>query len=384
MKVGIFIDNFFTTQTYKDPGVIAESLFKLGHEVTIYCFNTDLKNFNTLIVKQISQTASRNSDFWKKETIDSLILYSWLSLRFSALIKALKQAEKKIILKLDTDGHLIYPLKPTYLRTFGRDNSPKQLLIHLARLVQWSLFFKSISRRRLTQLTLCDAAIVESPLALTNLKNSLSIWHREEILKKLNFIPNPINSDIINSVTNKPTNFPKENIIICIGRWDDKQKNRTGLIKSLNKTNLENWRLVIIGSGASRVKSQLKSTQPQLSVEAIESLPHHSINEQLSKAKIFLAPSNHESFNLAAAEALCSGCSLAGTPLESFAYFSDQGRYGTLAVNFQATKISRALATEIGRWNRQEYNPQNTANYWREQLSPETIGQKIAALLLNL
>ena len=125
MNIGIFIDNFLEAQRYKDPGVIAESLFNLGHQITIYCLNTNSKKLNEIIIKKISKKESEDASFWKKENINQVILYSWLSLRFSFLIKALKSANKKIILKLDSDGHLIYPLKPTYLRTFGRDNSVK-------------------------------------------------------------------------------------------------------------------------------------------------------------------------------------------------------------------------------------------------------------------
>ena len=192
MKIGIFIDNFFEAQRYKDPGVIAESLFNLGHQVTIYCLNTNSEKLNEIIIKKISKKESENTLFWKEEKIDQVILYSWLSLRFSSLIKALKSANKKIILKLDSDGHLIHPLKPTYLRTFGRDNSLKQLIIHIIRSLQWSIFSKLNSRKRINQLSLSDAAIIESPLALINLKNSLEKWQREDLANKLFFIPDPV------------------------------------------------------------------------------------------------------------------------------------------------------------------------------------------------
>ena len=378
MKIGIFIDNFFEAQRYKDPGVIAESLFNLGHQVTIYCFNTNSEKLNEITIKKVSKKESENYLFWKKEESEQIILYSWLSLRFSSLIKTLKSANKKIILKLDSDGHLIYPLKPTYLRTFGRDNSLKQLTIRIIRFLQWSVFLKLNSQKRINQLSLSDAAIIESPLALANMENSLKKWQRKDLADKLFFIPDPVSFDIAGEENGADK---KENIIICNGRWDDKQKNKSGLIKVLSQTDLSGWRLVIIGNKSSEIKSLLKKTKPNLNIEAVEKIEHQLIGKYLEKSKIFFAPSNHESFNLAVAESLCFGCSLAGTPLESFFYFSNHGKFGTVSKNFEITGIKKALEAEISKWNNNIYNPKEISAYWRKQLSPEIIGKSIESLL---
>jgi len=381
MKIGIFIDNFFEAQRYKDPGVIAESLFNLGHQVTIYCLNTNSEKLNEIIIKKISKKENEDTLFWKNENIDQIILYSWLSLRFSSLIKALKSADKKIILKLDSDGHLIYPLKPTYLRTFGRDNSLKQLTIHIIRSLQWSVFSKLNSKKKINQLSLSDAAIIESPLALINLKKSLEKWQREDLANKLFVIPDPVSLDLADG---KNEIDKKENIIICNGRWDDKQKNKSGLIKVLRQINLSGWKLVIIGNGSSKIKSLLEKNKSNLNIEAIEKIEHQLIEEYLRKSKIFFAPSNHESFNLAVAESLCFGCSLAGTPLESFFYFSNQGKFGTIAKNFKVIEIKNALEDEILRWNNSQYNPNDISKYWRERLAPKIVGESIELLLKKI
>lgn len=377
MKIGIFLDNFFDAQKYKDPGVIASTLSNLGHEIIIYCFNTNSKELDGVIIKKIKKDEWKLKSFWKNEPVDYIIFYSWLSLRFSSIIKSLKLADKKVILKLDTDGHLIYPLKPTYLRTFGRSNHPKQLIIHVARLLQWSLFFKLNSKKRIEQLELSDAAILESPMALDNLKKSLEICQRKDLTNKLVFIPDPVNFDIINNEDLSK----KKNIIICSGRWNDKQKNKTGLIKVLSKKDLSNWELVLIGNKSNEIKTNLKKKTPNLVINAIENIDHSLIGGVLKNCKIFFAPSNHESFNLAAAESLCFGCSLAGTPIESFFYFSNKGEFGTVSKSFKIKDIRLALEREIEKWNNNEYNPEKTARYWKEQLSPFNIGLSIEKLI---
>lgn len=376
MKIGIFIDNFLEPQKYKDPGVIACSLRDLGNQVKIYTFNSDSKNFDGLEIKTISKKESKNSEFWRKEGAELIFVYSWLSIRFSKIIESLRLANKKIILKLDSDGHLISPLKPTYLRTFGRSNSPYQILIFVLRLIQWRFLFKIIDQKKIKQLSLCDAAIIESPKALANLEESLRYQKREELISKINFVADPINNTIINNTNN---DFNKENIIICIGRWDDKQKNKNGLIKTLKKADLNNWKLIIVGCGAKNIENKLQKKINN--IQSFESLPHDSIGSYLNKSKIFFAPSNYESFNLAAAESLCQGCSLAGTPLESFYYFINNGRFGTLANNFTTSEITRALNHEIKKWNNNEHNPKEISKYWSSQLSPENIGKQINDLI---
>lgn len=378
MKIGIFIDNFFEAQRYKDPGIIAIVLFNLGHQVTIYCLNTNSTELNGIVIKKLSKKESEDAVFWEKEESNQIILYSWLSLRFSSLIKALKQSNKKIILKLDSDGHLIYPLKPTYLRSFGRDNSIKQLAIHVIRFFQWSIFSKLNSKKRIRQLCLCDAAIIESPLAIDNMRSSLKKWQQENLADKIYFVPDPVSFDIISE--NKRLN-EKEDIIISIGRWDDKQKNKSGLIKVISQSDLSGWKIIIIGKGSSKIRSLLKKINLNLNIEAFEEIEHKLIGAYLKNAKIIFAPSNHESFNIAVAEAFCNGCSLAGTPLESFFYFSNQGKFGTIAKNFKTIEIKKALEEEISKWNNNKYNPEETSKYWREQLSPEIVGKSIESLL---
>lgn len=362
MKVAIFIDNFFQIQTFKDPGLIAQSLSQLGHQVTIYCYHTDQKD---IAIKKITKRQAHDRNFWRQQDFTTIIVYSWLSLRFTKLLYALNQ---KIILKLDSDGQLIYPFKPTYLRTFGRDNSPKQLLIHLARLIQWTIFAKATSRQRLKQLERCNHAIIESPLALENLKKSLDYGHRDKLIEKLIFIPNPI----IPEITHIKSIVPKENIIISVGRFDDKQKNSKGLIKVLKNIDLKDWQVIIIGRDAEKIKHQLPM------IQAIEQINHQEISQYLLRSKIFFAPSNHESFNIAAAEALCCDCSLAGTPLESFHYFIAQGKYGTIAKDFTVPKIQLALQTEMKKWETKQYQPDN---FWQQELNAINIARQIENIL---
>ena len=378
MTIGIFIDNFFDPQKYKDPGLISESLVEIDCEVTVYCLSTNLGNFNGVKVRKISKKQAESPLFWRSEEIEIAMIYSWLSLRFSKTIKALKSSNKKIVLKLDSDGRLFSPLKPAYLRTFGKNRSPRGVLVHLLRILQWSIFLKIIDKKKIEQLAISDAAIIESPLAKNNIIYSLIHHHRADLIKKLAFIPNPIGIDFIKAEAGDIKN--KKNTIISIGRWDDNQKNKNGLISVIKNSRLKNWEFIIIGKKSSIIAESVRNFVDSQRIIALEEVPHAEIFEYLKTSKIFLSPSYYESFNLAAAEALCCGCSLVGTPLESFRYFTHQEKYGTTSKSFEAGDINSALEREIINWNNGARNPLVTAEYWQEKLAPEIIAKKLVYL----
>lgn len=386
MPIGLFINNFFRTQSDKDPGLIAQSLTALGHEVTVYCYETETMDhfdavYSGLKIKTITPLEGRSASFWQTEKLEAVLVYSWLSLRFTPLLKALKSAGDKIILKLDSDGRLLYPLRPSYLRVKGLTSSNRDKLIYLARLIQWYIFPKLISRRRLKQLTLADAVIIESPLARENLLGSLNFWKRSDLKEKIRFLPNPLSPKIETSRLDSE----KTNLIISIARWADKRKNATGLVKTLLAINLPaDWEILLIGSGATGLLTTIKKGKPALKITAQEQVAHKDIFSYLAGAKIFFAPSITDSFNLAATEALGCGCSLAATPLESFRFFAGENQYGTIAADFQTVSLDAALSREIAKWNQGKYQPAATARYWRRELSAAKIGGALSDLFKSL
>lgn len=389
MRIGLFINNFFSVQNDKDPGIIARSLATLGYEVTIYCFQTETINPaktgapdpNGLEIKTITTAQMRSASFWLAEGKEAVLVYSWLSLRFTPLLKALKSAGSKIVLKLDSDGRLLYPLRPSYLRVKGLTSSGQDMWLYFLRLIQWYIFPKLISRQRLGQLTLANAVIIESPQASQNLKNSLDFWRREDLKAKINFIPNPLSPEIeISDVS-----CPKTNLLISIARWEDKRKNAAGLIKTLATIDLpDDWEILLIGTGSLKLQTKIKRHNPTLKITTREQVDHQDIFSYLSSAKIFLAPSLADSFNLAALEALGCGCSLAATPLESFQFFASGGQYGTIATDFKTVNLQAAINSEIAKWNQGKYQPMITADYWRQELSAAKVSQTLSNLFVSL
>lgn len=373
MNIGIFLENVTDTEINKDPGLIAKGLIKRGHTVTIFSYHASenvKKSFNTKIINKEKAT---DINFWKNSDVGTLIIYSWLSLRYSRMIISAKKAGLKIYLKLDSDGRLLYPLRPSYLKVFGLDDSIKAKIIHVLRLVQWYLFPRLITRQRLNQLKNSDGVIIESPQAKDNLINSLKYWHKDNLVSLIKIIPNPILSSDI-------TPQQKENKIMAIGRWRDKRKNGQALIKILSQLNT-NWQIHLIGEASDELQKSILKINKNLQIKASNKLTHAEVIHFLQSAKIIISPSLSESFNLAVAEALCAGCSVVGGPIPSFLYFIDQDNFGTLSTNFNYTSLLSALEKDVKKWEMNTYDAEQISAHWKKELNQEAVIDKIIDMI---
>lgn len=369
MKISLFIDNFGPAERQKDPGVIAASLARLGHDITVvYRCGSGPSLHN--VKEKMLRGRLRGRSFWKQDESEIVIIYSWLSLRYSRLIELLVKSGRKVVLKLDSDGHLIYPLKPSYLRSAAPASTKSAKIIYWLRLIEWSVAAKLVSRMRIQQLEKVQAAIIESPAARDNLLSSLNYWGRHDLSPRISFIPNPVDIP-------RTSGIKKQRAIVSIGRWDDERKNARGLVDCLAATANREWLIRLVGSGSEKLKHELLYRSPDLRVEAYEFLNRPRLAEMLAGSMIFFAPSISESFNLAAAEAVCSGLTLAAKPLESFRYLAGEGLNGTLNED-----LGLALSSEITKWEQGKASPDT--GHWQEELSPENIAQKIERLINGL
>lgn len=376
MNIGIFLENFTDNEIEKDPGIITDGLIKLGQNVTIFSHSLSKKVSEKYETKQISNTQRNKISYWQGSGISTIIIYSWLSLRYSRMIKAASLAGLKVILKLDSDGYLIYPLKPSYLRVFGLNKSITAKIKHLMRIIQWGLLPRILSGAKIRQIERSDAIIIESPAARENINYSLAYWYKNYLSEKINVIPNPVSTYPIN-----PLN--KADIITCIGRWNDLRKNAKGLVNILSSLKTS-WQINLIGLDSLAMEKKIKINNPDLSLTTIEKLSHKEIFTTLEKTKILFVPSLSESFNLAAAEALCCGCSIVGGPLPSFKYFFDENKSGSLARDFKNASLKETLERDIVKWEAKKYEIQKISYNWQQKLNPKKVSEQIIDLIKSI
>jgi glycosyltransferase involved in cell wall biosynthesis len=98
----------------------------------------------------------------------------------------------------------------------------------------------------------------------------------------------------------------------------------------------------------------------------------------LNRSQIFYSPSAYESFGIAAAEALCCGCSVVGTQslaMPAFEWFVSENS-GTLGEDNVTSHVS-ALLIELKAWDESKRQPEQISSTWRERLHAPRLAQSI-------
>lgn len=365
MKIGFYLERYTDVQFRKESTLIINSLRKLSKTVKVFCNYAESDVINKLKPIIANKKITNDYLFWKNQDITHLIVYSWLSIRYTKLIKAASKAGIKIYLKMDSDGSLLYPDKPTFMKARGLNNSVKQKLIYILRLFQWSIIPKIISKIRIQQIELSDGIFIESPLAKKILSKSLKHWSKENLIKKITIIENPIEWEA--------QMHYKENVVLCIGRWDYKQKNAKTLIAVLNQLKTT-WSVKIIGAYAQKVASQIKNINLEVSAE--NDVKHSEILKIIANSKIIFMPSLWEGFPLSACEGVTAGCSIVGGPLPSLVHLTSKNN-GTIANDFKTNSLLHALERDIERWENGYYDAEKIATEWRAILNPEVVVNKM-------
>ncbi len=383
MKISLFFDEYKPFHEYKDPGQIALGLLDKKINVNFITLNKpELNNYSALfpIIKVKDKKELYNKEFWGKIDSDFIIVYSWLSINYTSLINVIKSSGKKILIKADSDGRIGYPIVPYKLKIPVFSNYFFRSLPRQIKRFPLMWLFRIIIK----QIELSDGVIVESPDALSNLNYFLTKWGRKDLIKKIYCVPNPVTPDIIRSELKE-----KENIIVCVGRWEDEpQKNTKTMVKVLLEFlhYRKDYMAIIIGSGENIIKKLIKNESEDIKnrLQITGQIDHDEIKNYLLISKIFFMPSRWESFGIAAAEATCCGCSIVGTPLESLRYLTMQGFSGSIAPSFKREAILAALIGDSVKWDRNQYISEKISNFWKNKLDRDVIAEQILNIIEKL
>jgi glycosyltransferase involved in cell wall biosynthesis len=367
----------------KDPGQIPLGLKDLGIQTELITLDKDeLAGYKApfQLRKTTWETLSQD-EFWATNDSDTVVSYTWLGAQYMPMLEKIKGSGKKSVIKIDSDGHVGWPLHPVYLRI---PLSEAKSFKNFKSRITYSIPFKFMHKRaiaaalgRIKQIELSDGVIIESPAALVKLNYFLNWWSRPDLTKKTFFVPNPVTPDFMDAPLQK-----KQNILISYGRWEDiPQKNTVNLVYAVADflKKRPEYTALIFGSGK-EVLEQLVSTLPSNIADRFSLLgfvEREKISGLLAGAKMFVTPSRWESFGIAAGESLCMGCSVVGTPVESFQYLVADGFSGTISGDFGRKRFLGALFEDAAKWDQGRYDPEKIANFWRPKLDRKTVAKMV-------
>lgn len=378
MRIAV-VDYYGSGIFHKDPAQITFGLRDIGVE-TLFIARNFVSPFDVSQAPFPLMTTAdiENPTFWRDLPLDAVLVISRLAPDAEKIVSAVNAAGLRLIIKTDSDGTLGYPLAPNYLRTLSWRGSPVRTLV---RHVKWRLPTRRYVGKKIDQIAIADAVIVESPKAQFNILSILKYWGCEHLSSKIHVVPNPVAPDVF-SVN---ASSEKRKIVMAVGRWDDDgPKNTEVMVRSIVEfLRVRNdYTAIIVGSGNKVVNTILEEFSGDFlsRLSVLGSMDHSLLAQRLAEANILFMPSRMESFGIVAAEALCVGCSISVTPIESLQFLSADGFSGTVASGFDTVAAKEALLAEAKRWDAVEHSPLEIADYWRARLDRRTIAATIRAI----
>ena len=164
-------------------------------------------------------------------------------------------------------------------------------------------------------------------------------------------IPNGIDERYIeeNSIIKNLDSTQKENIIVYVARIGTHQKNTELFLDSIEKINLGDWKVHLIGEIESNFESSIKSFFIKNSHLKDKVIFHGNISSRkkiydfYSKSKIFCMSSRYEGFPLVYPEVLYFGNYIFTTDVSGAKDITKNGKYGTIINSTNPVEYSRIL-----------------------------------------
>jgi glycosyltransferase involved in cell wall biosynthesis len=378
MKAAVFFDGYSPLHETKDPGLITIGLGRLGDIATLVTeAKGELDDYKAPfpIVMANEKNRFKDINFWRRINADIVICYTWVDPAYNSIVEAIRKSGKKVLVKADTDGRLGYPVVPREYRLKHR-HATATFALKL-----WYKFYRL--KGKIEQLEAVSGVLVETPKAYQNIERFLECWGRPDLLSKFHVVPNPVTDDITMAELAE-----KQNVLISVARWNDPAKNTSMMLRCSKKFLEDNpdWTLRLVGPAEHVVKQGVSEWKGGLRdrVEITGFVPHERMARLLDESRVLFVPSNWESFCIAAAEAVCMGCTVVGTPLEPLDFLVAGGFSGTLAEDFAFEHLMQALASDASKHKQGNYNPIEIADYWRPRLSIREVVSQIHKLLTKL
>ena len=372
----------------RDLGLIVRVLRALGHDAWLVALydRSQTPGPDKPVIRATREELGVPA-WWKNQKPDAIIINTWSATRFAAIREAALSVKKPLIEKLDTDGvkspkiwFYRYLLRDVVSFNYSDPQSKKvrALLNAVVRSCAIYLFPSLLDRKMVRQMSTVPVFAAETPLAVARVKRFLRLYGATPMPRVVT-ISHPANTAQMRLLPGDV----KKNIVMAVGRWDDAVKGWPLLLAIARRflAVQSDWKMVVVGGLPSipeKLKEELHTLKDRLILTG--PLDHAQLSAWNRQAKIYLLTSHCETFNIAAAEALCCGCSVVGpSQIASASYFAG-GRSGTPSHLRTPDHMTDALIAEVDEWADQHRDPIKIS----ESSLPHFDAEMVAKRYLNL
>lgn len=325
-----------------------------------------------------------SAEWWRGHHLDGVVLYAWGSPQFRRVAKAIREAGVFLVLNQDNGG-LVSPLAG--FRGWWKD----QRNLSGGGLEFWKCVAKGLSHGllvtdplRAAHLKYGDIIACVSPRAAEHYRRLCGIYGGRELVERIRVLPHAVEPIF------RYSGGLKMRQVACVGRWDDRVQKRPRLLMEVVGrlvTLDDSVNVVIAGNPVDELwdwHGGLPLEQKNR-VQMKGRVGRDELVEILGASQVFYSPSAFESFGIAAAEALCCGCSVVAADSVSMAAFEwfVSGKSGTLAEADTPEAHVAALLAELECWQRGGRAPDTISDIWCERFHADKVAGKVNEWLMK-
>ena len=328
-----------------------------------------------------------SADWWRSHQLDGVVLYAWGSPRFRKVAAAIRAAGVFLVLNQDNGG-LVSPragyrewLREQWILA-GQGRGMRAWLRALTLAVRGmsaGIFLTDPLRAQHLQAGHVIACV--SPKAATYYRKLCHIYGGADLAGRVTVVPHAVEAHFCYS------GEPKRRQVACVGLWQNRvQKRPWRLMEVIGSLVAADERVVVVIVGT--VTPELADWQRALvasqrdRVQLRGKVGRDGLAAILRESQVFYSPSAFESFGIAAAEALCSGCSVVAgrsVSMASFEWFVTENSGALAAPNTRQAHLE-TLQCELAGWAMGVRNPQQSAALWGDRLHAGNVAAGILSL----
>ncbi len=375
---------------FRDLGLLVRTLRAMGHDAWLVTLPMPHGEGPTSHpVLPTSRAELESPEWWKAQAPEAVISNTWGAGQYAPMRVAALSATNRLVEKLDTDGlrsprvwFSQYIIEHWSWLVDDRRYAglPALALGHaIARALILYAFPALLDRPMALGMADMPTLAVESPIAAQRMRDFIGLF--AEKVPPVEVVAHPVDLGDLEF----PAEVERQRRVIAVGRWDAHQKDFPLLLCTLGSFLVvrADWTATIVGrlpADSERLLSELPpAVRSRISFPG--ALPHAELAPHLYASRILLVTSRHESFHIAAAEALCCGCSVVG-PVEiaSMPWFvgSDSG---TVSSRRSERFLAQALQVEARLWDAGARDPERIASVWRLRVGSRVIVERLLELL---
>lgn len=337
------------------------------------------------------RTEHRNlesAEWWRSQQLDGVVLYAWGRPRFRKVAAAIREAGIFLVLNQDNSG-LVSPLAGfgDWLRAqwmYGGQGMNVAAWMRTARLILRGLtagLFLT-DPLRASHLKQGDVIACVSPKAAEHYQRLCLMYGGKSLASRVQVLPHAVEPLFHYS------GQVKRRQIACVGRWQDEVQKRSrrlmAVLDRLLETDAE-VTVVIAGHATDGMRNWHAALEDvcQCRVRLAGMTGRKELAGLFDESQVFYSPSAYESYGIAAAEALCAGCSVVAghlVTMPSFEWFLSENS-GRLAERDDAADHAEALSAELDAWNRGDRNAGGISDMWCGRLHADKVAKRVVGMM---